>query len=53
MTAKLEVPAMVSSQNNKPKELFTHQNAFIRAEEISERNLKVLTFSMEIRKGIL
>lgn len=53
MTAELEVPAMVSSQNNKAKELFTHQNAFRELRESSKRNLKMLTFGVEIRKGIL
>jgi hypothetical protein len=34
MTAELDVPTMVSSQSNKPKELSTQQNAFERAEGI-------------------
>lgn len=52
MTAELDVPTMVSSQSNKPKELSTQQNAFERAEGIKWEN-PVLTFTMKIRKGIL
>lgn len=51
MTADLG-SAMVSSQSDKANKLFTHQNAFTRAEGVRQRK-SVLTFNTKIRKGIL